>query len=140
MPAVVAAIVSASLFVFNRDADWDVWAPYFFGSYGLGALAWWASDPKRRPMAILALLLLIVVPTQLALAADFRSRIALAFTVACLLLLFANLRQPSRSALTTCSPAPTSPASPRAARSSPAPTPSATTGPSRQRSIWDSSL
>ena len=88
MPAVVTAVVSASLFVFNRDADWDAWAPYFFGSYGLGALAWWASDPKRRPMAILALLLLIVVPTQLALAIDFRSRIALAFTVACLLLLF----------------------------------------------------
>ena len=88
MPAVVAAVVSASLFVFNRDSDWDAWAPYFFGSYGLGALAWWASDPKRRPIAILALLLLIVVPTQLALAFDFRSRIALAFTVACLLLLF----------------------------------------------------
>lgn len=88
MPVVVAAAVSASLFVFNRDPDWDAWAPYFFGSYGLGALAWWASDPRRRPIAILALLLLIVVPTQLALAADFRSRIALAFTVACLLLLF----------------------------------------------------
>ncbi|XYJ10403.1 acyltransferase family protein [Telluria sp. B2] len=88
MPAVVAAVVSASLFMFNRDSDWDIWAPYFFGSYGLGALAWWASDPKRRPAAILALLLLIVVPTQLALAVDFRSRIALAFTVACLLLLF----------------------------------------------------
>ena len=88
MPAVVTDVVSASLFMFNRDAGWDVWAPYFFGSYGLGALAWWASDPKRRPMAILTLLLLIVVPTQLALAVDFRSRIALAFTVACLLLLF----------------------------------------------------
>lgn len=87
VPALVGVLVIASLFVFNRDADWDVWALYFFGSYGLGALAWWASDPSRRPVAIMALLLLLVVPTQLALAVDFRARIAVAFAVACLLLL-----------------------------------------------------
>ncbi len=87
MPALVGVGVTASLFFFNRDSDWDMWAPYFFGSYGLGALAWWASDPKRQPVAIMALLLLIVAPTQLALAVDFRSRIAVAFAVACLLLL-----------------------------------------------------
>lgn len=87
VPALVGVGVTASLFFFNRDSDWDMWAPYFFGSYGLGALAWWASDPKRQPVAIMALLLLIVAPTQLALAVDFRVRIAVAFAVACLLLL-----------------------------------------------------
>ena len=46
LPGLVAAGVAASLLYFNRDADWDVWAPYFFGSYGLGALAWWASAPS----------------------------------------------------------------------------------------------
>lgn len=87
VPALVGILVAASLFFFNRDSDWDIWAPYFFASYGLGALAWWASDPRRQPVAIMALLLLIVAPTQLALAVDFRVRIAVAFAVACLLLL-----------------------------------------------------
>lgn len=87
VPALVGVGVTASLFFFNRDSDWDIWAPYFFGSYGLGALAWWASDSKRQPVAIMALLLLIVAPTQLALAVDFRVRIAVAFAVASLLLL-----------------------------------------------------
>jgi peptidoglycan/LPS O-acetylase OafA/YrhL len=35
MPVAIALCVSISLFYFNRDAGWDVWAPYFFGSYGL---------------------------------------------------------------------------------------------------------
>lgn len=88
MPVLVTAAVSASLFVFNRDSTWDIWAPYFFASYGFGALAWWASDSHRRPIAIVVLLLVSVVSTQLALAIDFRIRIALAFAVACLLLQF----------------------------------------------------
>jgi len=40
VPVLVALCVGMSLFYFNRDAAWDVWAPYFFGSYGLGMLAW----------------------------------------------------------------------------------------------------
>ncbi|WP_313704632.1 acyltransferase [Massilia sp.] len=92
VPALVGVGVTASLFFFNRDSDWDIWAPYFFASYGLGALAWWASDPKRQPVAIMVLLLLIVAPTQLALAVDFRVRIAVAFAVACLLLLLGRER------------------------------------------------
>jgi peptidoglycan/LPS O-acetylase OafA/YrhL len=87
VPVLVGILVATSLFFFNRDSDWDIWAPYFFASYGLGALAWWASDSKRQPVAIMALLLLMVAPTQLALAVDFRVRIAVAFAVACLLLL-----------------------------------------------------
>ncbi len=92
VPALVGVGVTASLFFFNRDSDWDIWAPYFFASYGLGALAWWASDSRRQPVAIIALLLLIVVPTQLALAVDFRVRIAVAFAVASLLLLLGRER------------------------------------------------
>jgi peptidoglycan/LPS O-acetylase OafA/YrhL len=92
LPAVVTLGVAASLLVFNRDAGWDVWAPYFFGSYGLGMLAWWASDPARRPGAAAALLAMMVVPTMLALGLDFRSRIAVAMVVACLLILFGRAR------------------------------------------------
>ena len=92
MPAVVALGMSVSLLYFNRDAEFDVWAPYFFGSYGLGILAWWASDPRRPFAATLALLLMMVVPTVLALELDFRIRIAVAALVACFLFLYGRTR------------------------------------------------
>jgi peptidoglycan/LPS O-acetylase OafA/YrhL len=92
VPGLVTAGVGLSLFYFNRDADWDVWAPYFFGSYGLGALAWWASDPSRRHGAVTWLLLMMVLPAVAALAVDFRSRIAVAAVVACVLYLFGRAR------------------------------------------------
>lgn len=91
-PVVVAVAVIASLFYFNRDADWDVWAPYFFGSYGLGMLAWWAGDPVRRPRAVVLLFLMMAVPALLALTLDFRSRIAVALSVACVLMLLGRVR------------------------------------------------
>jgi peptidoglycan/LPS O-acetylase OafA/YrhL len=84
--------VSISLLYFNRDAEFDVWAPYFFGSYGLGILAWWASDPRRPFVATFALLLMMIVPTVLALGLDFRIRIAVAAVVACFLFLFGRTR------------------------------------------------
>ena len=92
MPVVVALGMSMSLLYFNRDAEFDVWAPYFFGSYGLGILAWWASDPRRPFGATLALLLMMVVPTVLALELDFRIRIAVASLVACFLFLYGRTR------------------------------------------------
>jgi peptidoglycan/LPS O-acetylase OafA/YrhL len=92
IPILIALSVSISLLYFNRDADWDVWAPYFFGSYGLGMLAWWASDPARRPAEVALLLAMIVVPTLLALAMDFRSRIAVALVIACVLFLFGRVK------------------------------------------------
>ena len=92
VPAAIALCVSISLFYFNREADWDVWAPYFIGSYGLGMLAWWASDPARRPGEARLLLAMIVVPTLVALALDFRSRIAVALVVACVLFLFGRIK------------------------------------------------
>jgi peptidoglycan/LPS O-acetylase OafA/YrhL len=92
MPLLVTLGVSISLLYFNRDADFDVWAPYFFGSYGLGILAWWASDPRRPFVATFSLLLMMVVPAVLALALDFRSRIAVASVVACFLFLYGRTR------------------------------------------------
>jgi peptidoglycan/LPS O-acetylase OafA/YrhL len=92
MPVLVVAGVSTSLLYFNLDADWDVWAPYFFGSYGLGVLAWWASDPSRRPGTGALLLVMMLVPPLVALALDFRSRIAVALVVACVLFLFGRVR------------------------------------------------
>ncbi|KQV51647.1 GTP cyclohydrolase [Massilia sp. Root335] len=92
MPLLVTLGVSISLLYFNRDADFDVWAPYFFGSYGLGILAWWASDPRRPFIATFALLLMMIVPTVLALGLDFRIRIAVAAVVASVLFLFGRTR------------------------------------------------
>lgn len=91
IPALTAIAAGASLLYFNLDTDWDVWAPYFLGSYGLGALAWWASDPARRPRSTAILLLLMTVPALIALTLDFRSRIALALLIACVLAAFGRL-------------------------------------------------
>ena len=80
-PALVLIVAIASLFWFNRDESWDNWAIYFFGSYGLGAAAWWASDRKQMS-AWLGVILTVAVA---ALVVDFRLRIALALGVALLL-------------------------------------------------------
>lgn len=92
MPLLVTLGVSISLLYFNRDANFDVWAPYFFGSYGLGILAWWASDPRRPFVATFSLLVMMVVPAVLALELDFRIRIAVASVVACFLCLYGRTR------------------------------------------------
>ena len=77
----VLALATAALFWFNRDASLDSWGIYFFGSYGLGAAAWWASDRRR----LAAWLGIIACVTIAALVLDFRLRIALALVVALLL-------------------------------------------------------
>lgn len=83
-PALVAAGVAASLLYFNRDAGWDVAAPYFFGAYGLGALAaWWLAAGRPRWPALGMVLLVL-----LALGLEWRSRIAVAAAVALVLALF----------------------------------------------------
>jgi peptidoglycan/LPS O-acetylase OafA/YrhL len=70
----VATMVAASLYIFNRHEELENWAIYFFGSYGLGAAAWWAGR-ARRPLLATAFILL---PTLGALWFDFRERIAIA--------------------------------------------------------------
>jgi peptidoglycan/LPS O-acetylase OafA/YrhL len=92
MPVLMTLGVSISLLYFNRDADWDVWALYFFGSYGLGMLAWWASDPTRKSGAVALLLAMMVAPALVGLGLEFRSRIAVALVVACVLFLFGRTK------------------------------------------------
>lgn len=77
----VILLMVASIFGFNRHASFDIWAVYFFGSYGLGAAVYWAPD-ARRPWWCLGALMLVV---SLALWFDFRERLALALAVALLL-------------------------------------------------------
>ena len=91
--ALFLGLMLASLFFFNRDEGWDNWALYFFGAYGMGAAAFWAGN-ARRPGGLLALLAGIGL---LALAFDFRERIALALTVALLLGLLQWRRHPAHA-------------------------------------------
>lgn len=83
---IVALGVAASLLYFNRDARWDVWAAYFFGAYGLGMLAFWAVRSPQAPGAW-GWTLLIVALVGVALAAQWRDRIALAGVTALALVL-----------------------------------------------------
>lgn len=87
--SLVLGLAAASLFWFNLDSSLDNWAIYFFGSYGLGAAVFWASNGssdkagERRSggnwLGIVAAL------TVIALLIDFRLRIGLALGVALLL-------------------------------------------------------
>jgi peptidoglycan/LPS O-acetylase OafA/YrhL len=86
-PWVVVGVVGASALGFNRDADWDVAAPYFAAAYGLGVLAAWA---RSMPLAWAAGLLLV----GLALVIEPRGRLLLAGLVATLLWIAQGLRQP----------------------------------------------
>lgn len=77
----VAGFAIASLYHFNRDAAGDAWAPYFFGAYALGALAFWASAKHCSPHWTWA----IGAIAAGALLLDFRTRLAVALATAMLL-------------------------------------------------------
>lgn len=77
----VASLGVAALFFFNRDANWDVWAVYFFGSYALGVAAFWASRANMLWLGV------IVLAVALAMLVDYRLRILVALAVALFLAL-----------------------------------------------------
>ena len=79
--AMVLGLMLASLWLFNLNAKLDNYAIYFFGSYGLGVLAFWASR-SRRPGNWLVL---GTAAGTLALFINFRERIAVALLTALLL-------------------------------------------------------
>lgn len=82
----VFVMAGASLILWNRQPELDDWAIYFFGAYGLGALAHWAKAREWAGPGRLWGLALLLVAT-LALVLDFRTRIALALAIALLLAL-----------------------------------------------------
>jgi peptidoglycan/LPS O-acetylase OafA/YrhL len=91
----VAGLCTASLLWLNRLPELDVWAPYFFGAYGLGVLAQWVRVSSRRTAAGLALAAL----TVLALWVEWRTRIALAALMSLLLVWQPCSARLARSAL-----------------------------------------
>lgn len=80
----VLGLCAVSLLLWNAQPALDDWALYFFGAYGLGALARWSQDRPADGHGSLWLASLIAV-AALALLVDFRTRVALALGVALLL-------------------------------------------------------
>ncbi|MEN6508812.1 MAG: acyltransferase [Smithella sp.] len=77
----VATLIVASLFWFNRNDNLDDWAIYFFGAYGLGTLVYWTIQRHTVSawpgiVGVLAIAALVI---------DFRSRIVVALAVAVVL-------------------------------------------------------
>ena len=74
----VALLCVASMWAFNRVDEWDIWAVYFFGAYGLGVLAAWAkrSTFEKRVFWLTALLAVG------ALWWEYRTRLSLALMTA----------------------------------------------------------
>lgn len=87
-PLLVAAAMLASAFVFNRLPGLDAFGPYFFVSYGLGALVHWLGLWRHRRIG----LVLLAAAIGLALWLDWRDRLALALATA-LWLAWAGARQ-----------------------------------------------
>lgn len=80
-PLLVIGVAISALFWFNRQPEWDNWALYFFGSYGLGAAIWWTSGAGQLRLWTG----LITTFTVAALVVDFRLRIGLALSIALLI-------------------------------------------------------
>lgn len=76
------AMAIASLLVWNRNADHEEWAWYFFGAYGLGVLAHWAQREDKVAWGSL----LIAGLLGLALWIEWRERLLLTGATALLLM------------------------------------------------------
>ena len=77
-PWVVALAVTASAIYFNRQADWDVAAPYFMAAHGLGVLAAWSRAGRGARAAWWFAVAMVV----LGLGIEWRERLALALLLA----------------------------------------------------------
>lgn len=69
-----AVLAVLSLFWINRDPELEIWAPYFFGAYGLGILAERFAQRSERAVP----LLLLCVLTAAALYVEWRGRVLVA--------------------------------------------------------------
>ncbi len=79
LPVILVSLMAlASLLHFNRDPVFEPWSVYFFGSYALGVLAWWASGRARPAWWLAAIAACAAVTLMVA----FRERLVLALLVA----------------------------------------------------------
>ena len=95
LPWAVAALSLVSLGWFSRDERFDVWGLYFFGAYGLGALAAWAGRSRRLAALFGGVCALHLADALL----EARPRVVLAcLTAMALATLAQRWRPPGRSA------------------------------------------
>lgn len=99
---VVAVLILASLFFFNRHADYENTFIYFIGSYGLGVLSYWASSlhaikANRHQAAAKKTLLVIAVIAILSALHSVWLRNYLALAIALLLMLFGQISYATNS-------------------------------------------
>jgi peptidoglycan/LPS O-acetylase OafA/YrhL len=77
-PCLMIALAAASLWVLNRHDQYEDFAPYFFGAYALGMLAYWST--RQRLSGVL--LLTIAALGSVALWLQYRNPIAVALATA----------------------------------------------------------
>ena len=75
---VVALLCTASMWLFNRVDELDIWAIYFLAAYGLGVLAAWAKRSAFEAKVFWFTALLAVA----ALCVEYRTRLSLALLTA----------------------------------------------------------
>ena len=84
---IITLTAAASLFWFNRHERYDDWAIYFFGAYGLGAIAYYAGQREHSN----AWLWLNISIAMTAILIDFRLRILIAALTALALFFTRNV-------------------------------------------------
>lgn len=89
----LAMATGLSLWIWNLNTDLDIWALYFLGAYGLGAMAWWATHSESRAQRTLWVLVIALWGIS-ALLLEWRTRIAVATVTALVLAIGGNVRWP----------------------------------------------
>lgn len=77
-PAVIIGLAAGSLWLVNRHNQYEDYAPYFFGAYALGMLAYWSTRKGRGSV----LLLTIATLGSVALWLQYRNPIVVALATA----------------------------------------------------------
>lgn len=89
----IVALACVSLWWWNLNSDLDPWALYFVGAYALGMMAWWAAH-SRSALGRWAWVAAMFACGAVALALEWRTRIALAWVVALVLATAGAVRWP----------------------------------------------
>jgi peptidoglycan/LPS O-acetylase OafA/YrhL len=79
-PILIILLSAVSLWGINREPAYQDYAPYFFGVYGLGMLAYWSSRSASGSLALLAMVVMGVIALWL----QYRNSVAVAFATALL--------------------------------------------------------
>jgi len=77
-PALIIGLAASSLWLINRHSQYEDYAPYFFGAYALGMLAYWSTRQRLGGVLLFTITLLSTVALWL----QYRNPIVVALTTA----------------------------------------------------------